>query len=76
MNKELFWDELTKESREMAREWLSEYNGSDGIVGRLFELYEEGASAAGMDTEEYLEEITPNDYVSICYDGFLERKEF
>ena len=74
MNKELFWNELTEESKEMVIEWLSGYNGSDGVFGRVFELYEEGASLAGMSVEEYLDEITPNDYVKICYEDFLERQ--
>lgn len=75
MNKELFWNELTEESKEMVREWLSRYNGSDGVAGRVFELYEEGANSAGMSLDEYLDEITPNDYVKLCYEDFLEREE-
>ena len=75
MNKELFWNELTEESKEMVREWLSRYNGSDSVAGRVFELYEEGASSAGMSLDEYLDEITPNDYVKLCYEDFLEREE-
>ena len=74
MNSENFWNELTEENKEKAREWLKDYNGSDGVVGRVFELYEEGANGINMTIEEYLEEISPNEYVSISYDMFVDRE--
>ena len=74
MNEELFWDELTKESKEMVLEWLSGYAGSEGAIGRVFELYEEGADLSGMSLEEYIKEISPNEFVEYYYEGFITRK--
>ena len=70
MNKSLFWNELTEESKEMVKEWLGKHNGSDGVVGRVFALYEEGAISAEMSLEEYMETIPPNEYVESAYELF------
>lgn len=71
MNKEKFWNELTKENKEKANILLKDYKGSDGVIGRIFELYEEGASSINLSVDEYMEEVTPNEYVEICYESSL-----
>lgn len=67
MNSENFWNILTEENKEKVEELLKYYNGSDGYKGRIFELYEEGANAIGLTLDEYLKEITPNEYVEEMY---------
>ena len=52
MNSTKFWEMLNDESKEMAKKILSNYNGSNGVIGRIFELYEEGANNAGLTIEE------------------------
>lgn len=76
MDKIKFWEMLSSESKEMVNEFLNDYNGSDGVVGRIFEMYEEGASMEEMTVEEYLEDVDPNEYVEYMYDGFKERNYF
>ena len=69
MNKNVFWNELTEENKEKVFEVLKNYSGSEGIDGRIFELFEEGAELAGYTVEEYAELITPNEYVEIRYEA-------
>lgn len=72
MNEELFWNELTDSNKDKVIEFLEGYAGSDEIIGRIFELYEEGALEAEISVEEYVKQINPNEYVCCCYDDFLE----
>ena len=74
MNKTKFWNMLNKESKKQVNEMFKNYAVSEGAKGRIFELYEEGASAIGLSTEEYLNEIKPNDYVSAVYESYEYRK--
>lgn len=74
MNANEFWKMLNEFSKEKAEEILSDYAGSDGIIGRIFELYEESANAVGLTVEEYLEEISPDKYVDYCYEAYIDRQ--
>ena len=69
MTKETFWDILTDERKTMIKEMFNYYPGSEGAEGRIFEMYEEGAKAAGVDIRDYLD---PNDYVSYQYESYTE----
>lgn len=74
MNSNKFWNMLNESSKLKVEEFLYSYNGSDGIKGRIFEMYEEGAYLSGLTTIEYLEEVNPDDYVEYMYNSYLERE--
>ena len=76
MNSNKFWNMLSEDSKDKVEEMLSDYPGSDGVIGRIFELFEEGAILSDCTVEEYLAELSPNKYVDYCYEGFLERKYY
>lgn len=74
MNTNKFWNVLSESSKAKVEEVLSNYVGSDGIDGRIFELYEEGATSADCTIEEYLKDVSPNEYVNYLYDAYLDRQ--
>ena len=76
MDSDKFWNMLSEDSKYKVEEMLSDYSGSDGVIGRIFELFEEGAISSDCTVEEYLAELSPNKYVDYCYDSFLERKDY
>ena len=67
-----FWNMLSVSSKAKVEEIFQNYVGSEGHVGRIFELYEEGASALGMTIEEYLDEVSPNEYVDYFYEKHMD----
>ena len=73
MNKNLFWNELTQESKEMVKKWLGEYNNSESIASKVFELYEIGANQLGLILEEYAKKVDPNRYVKLRYKLFINK---
>ena len=75
MDSNKFWNMLSEDSKDKVEEMLSDYKGSDGVIGRIFELFEEGAILSDCTVEEYLAELSPNEYVDYCYEGFLEKKD-
>lgn len=74
MNARDFWNMLDEEHKDMVEEMLEGYPGSDGVVGRIFELYKEGAQEADCTVEEYLKDNEPNEYVKYFYDAHIDRK--
>ena len=76
MNANEFWNILNEISRKKVERVLNSYAGSDGIIGRIFEMYKEGAILSDCTVEDYLEVINPNDYVDYCYEKYIERKAF
>ena len=72
MNSNEFWNMLSKDSKEKAEKILKSYSGSDGVIGRIFEIYEESATLANCTTEEYLKDVDPNEYVDYHYEMYLE----
>ena len=76
MNANEFWNMLNEISKKKVEEILNSYAGSDGITGRIFEMYEEGAISIDCTVEDYLEVISPNEYVNYCYENYLERQSF
>lgn len=74
MSSNEFWRMLSEPNKEKVEEMLHDYAGSDGIIGRIFELYTEGASLVDCTVEEYLEKIHPNEYVEYCYESYLYRQ--
>lgn len=48
---------------------LKNYSGSDDHVGRIYELFVEGANCAGITVDQYIE---TNEYVEAKYDGWME----
>ena len=52
--------ELTDKQVKRIEEVLQGYNGSDGPVGRFWELYNEGAEMAGVQPDEY---VSVNEYI-------------
>ena len=63
MNKYEFWNMLNEDSKDKVKKLLSGYAGSDGAIDRIYELYEEEASAIGYSADDYLEEVEPNVYI-------------
>lgn len=69
-----FWNMLSESNKEKVEEMLQNYGGSEGVNGRIFELHEEGANALGMTIEEYLDEVSPNEYVEYKYEAYKDYK--
>ena len=69
-----FYKMLDEKNVEHIFEILKGYAGSEGPIGRMLELYEEAASYADMTVEDYLSNVSPNEYVEWRYGMFLEKE--
>lgn len=67
-NKEKFWNELGKKEKEMAEKICKNYSGSDGVKGRIFDLYQEAVAVAEMSISEYSKMFSPGKYVRTYYE--------
>ena len=76
MNANEFWNMLSENSKKKVEKILNGYAGSEGIIGRIFEMYEEGAVLSDCTIEDYLEVINPDEYVDYCYEKYIERYSF
>ena len=52
MNANEFWNMLSENSKKKVEKILNGYAGSEGIIGRIFEMYEEGAVLSDCTIEE------------------------
>ena len=70
MNKKEFWESLNKNEKEMVKEVYSdnkEYGNDYAAV--IFDFFKKGANKNDFSVEEYLEKVSPNEYVRAIFES-------
>ena len=67
MNKEQFWNSLSKNEKEMVSEILKSYSTTEGMKDKAYKLFSEGSSCSISENN-----MSPSEYVRTWFKGWLK----